>query len=125
MQTLSTPCFRRGFLYLSITATVVLVMALAVQPRFAAGRTQDPPTTAPSSYDQISPVLLGQQTFEKMKAKDINDKPAVMARQKELLQERYDLSVRVSDKVKMSRGKPIPIGPATKLPPGTKWDDLA
>ncbi len=53
------------------------------------------------------------------------DKSAVMARQKKLLEERYDLSVKVSDRVKMSRGKPIPVGPATKLPDGTTWDSLA
>ena len=45
-----------------------------------------------------------------------------MARQKKLLEERYDLSVKVSDKVKMSRGKPIPVGPATRLPAGTTWE---
>ncbi len=79
----------------------------------------------PTSYDQVTPVLLGQVSFEKMMAKDKADKDAVMARQKKLLEERYDLSVRVDDKVKMSRGKPIPVGPAAKLPDGTTWEKLA
>src|SRR5436305_10568237 len=52
----------------------------------------------PSSYDQVSPVLLGQQSFEKMFAADKANKEAVMARQRKLLEERYDLSVRVDDK---------------------------
>ena len=79
----------------------------------------------PSSYDQVGPVLLGQESFEAMRAKDMAEKDAVMARQRRLLEERYDLSVHVSDGVKMSRGKPIPVGPATRLPAGMTWDQLA
>ena len=79
----------------------------------------------PSSYDQVTPALLGQVSFEEMKAKDKAEKATVMARQRKLLEERYDLSVRVSDRVKMSRGKPIPIGPATRLPEGMTWESLA
>src|SRR5262245_65581453 len=80
-----------------------------------------PPATKPadapkSSYDQISPVLLGQQSFADMMAKDKADKPAVMERQKKLLDERYDLTARPDPTVKMTRGKPIPIGPTAKLP---------
>ncbi len=78
-----------------------------------------------SSYDQITPVLLGQESFEKMREKDKADKGAVMARQKELLEQRYDLSPKVSETVKMSRGKPIPVGPATRLPEGMTWEKLA
>src|SRR6185312_4194738 len=40
-----------------------------------------------SSYDQVTPVLLGQQTFEDMRAKDKADKAAVMARQRKLQEE--------------------------------------
>jgi cytochrome c peroxidase len=81
--------------------------------------------SATSSYDQVSPVLQGKESFNAMRAKDKAGKAAVMARQKKLLEERYDLSLPVSDKVKMSRGKPIPVGPTTRLPSGTTWDDLA
>src|SRR5204862_6762691 len=83
----------------------------------------DPP--AKTSYDQISPVLLGQQSFDAMREKDKKDKPAVTARQKKLLEERYDLSVKVDEKVHMTRGKAIPVGPATRLPRGQTWDKLA
>jgi cytochrome c peroxidase len=79
----------------------------------------------PSSYDQVGPPLLGQVTFGEMMAKDKAGKAAVMARQRKLLEERYDLSVRVSDRVRMSRGKPIPVGPSTRLPEGTTWESLA
>ena len=49
-------------------------------------------------------------------------KPAVMQRQMALLNERYDLSKRVSDEVKMTRGKPIPVGPAARLAGGLTWE---
>jgi cytochrome c peroxidase len=91
-------------------------------PKQEPDRTKGP---VKSSYDQVSPVLLGEETFQKMMAKDKADKDAVMARQRKLLEERYDLAVPVEDKVKMSRGKPIPVGPATKLPDGMTWDKLA
>jgi cytochrome c peroxidase len=80
----------------------------------------------PTSYDQVSPVLLGQKTFDAMRKEDKDAKANVMARQKKLLEQRYDLSVRVADGVKMSRGKPIPVGPATRLPEGVaSWEALA
>jgi cytochrome c peroxidase len=78
-----------------------------------------------TSYDQVSPVLLGQETFESMLKKDKADKASVMARQKHLLDERYDQTPRVDSRVTMSRGKPIPVGPTAKLPPGTSWEKLA
>ncbi len=78
-----------------------------------------------TSYDQISPVILGQETFEKMMAADKAGKDKVMARQKALLEERYDLSPKPDAKVKMSRGKPIPVGPATRLADGVTWEKLA
>ena len=86
---------------------------------------KDKPAAPPSSYDQISPVLLGQQSFADMMAKDKADKPAVMSRQKQLLEERYDLAPHPDPKVRMTRGKPIPVGPVAKLPEGETWDKLA
>jgi cytochrome c peroxidase len=78
-----------------------------------------------TSYDQVSPVLLGEESFPKMKAKDEADKDAVMARQKKLLEERYDLTPHLDDRVKMSRGKPIAVGPTARLPEGMTWEKLA
>src|SRR5437764_106980 len=86
---------------------------------------QKAPSAPTTSYDQISPVLLGQESYKNMMAKDKADKPAVMARQKKLLEERYDLSERTDPNVKMTRGKHIPVGPATKLPRGMTWEKLA
>jgi cytochrome c peroxidase len=77
-----------------------------------------------SSDDQISPVLRGQVTFAQMMATYKADKESVMARQRRLLEERYDLTPRPDAKLTMSRGKPIPVGPTAKLPEGITWDQL-
>src|SRR4051812_41556283 len=78
-----------------------------------------------TSYDQVSPALVGQVSFEEMMAKDKEAKPAIMARQKALLEERYDLTARPHDTIKMTRGKPIPVGPTAKLSDGMTFEKLA
>ncbi|HJZ58394.1 MAG TPA: hypothetical protein VKE74_25860, partial [Gemmataceae bacterium] len=89
---------------------------------------QPPGQPAPgtkSSYDQIAPVLLGKGTFQDVLAKDKADKPAVMTRQKKLLEERYDLTPRADKALTMTRGKPVPVGPTARLPDGMSWEKLA
>jgi cytochrome c peroxidase len=78
-----------------------------------------------TSYDQVSPVLLGEESFSQMMAKDKAEKDRFMARQRKLLESRYDLSEHLDKSVTMSHGKPIPVGPATRLPDGMTWDKLA
>ena len=78
-----------------------------------------------SSFDQISPVLLGKETFEQMKTRDQQGKEAIMGRQMKLLAERYNLESKPHANVKMSRGKPVQVGPAAKLAEGTAWAQLA
>ena len=80
-----------------------------------------------TSYDQVSPVLLGQESFESMLRKDKADKASVMERQKRLLEDRYDLAPRVDARVPMSPGGEagLPIGPTAKLPSGMTWEKLA
>ncbi len=115
-------------------ALCILVGPLFTQSRAPEGQAK-PGGTAPggdrakgplkTSYDQVSPVLLGEETFQAMMTKDKADKDKVMARQQALLEQRYDLSRHVDPKVTMSRGKPIPVGPTAKLPNGMTWDKLA
>jgi cytochrome c peroxidase len=59
--------------------------------------------------------------MERMQA----DKPAIMQRQMDLLNERYDLSDQPAEGVTMSRGKPIQAEVRVKLPEGTTWEQLA
>jgi cytochrome c peroxidase len=81
-----------------------------------------PPAT---SYDQVSPVLLGQQSFEAMRAKDKSAKPEIMARQKKLLEQRYNLTPKNAGRMTMTGGKAIPVGPTAKLSGDTSWEKLA
>jgi cytochrome c peroxidase len=79
-----------------------------------------------TSYDQIVvPVILGQESFATMMARDKAAKAGVMQRQMALLNERYDLTPRVDEKCRMTRGKPISVGPTARLPAGQTWDKLA
>jgi cytochrome c peroxidase len=93
--------------------------------RSASGADQEKPKDVASSYDQIAPVLLGKETFQAVLARDKADKPSVMKRQKKLLEERYDLDSHPDGKLTTTRGKPIQVGPATRLPKGMTWDRLA
>ena len=73
----------------------------------------------PSSF---SPVV--EEPFDVVRARDKAAKSQVMAAHQRLLEERYDLSRRVDESVKMTRGKPIPVGPTAKLKGGTTWEQL-
>jgi cytochrome c peroxidase len=84
--------------------------------RFAAA--DDAP---PSSYAPVVAKEPFQATVERMSA----EKPAIMERQMELLDVRYDLSDRPADGVTMSRGKPVQGGVRVRLPDGLTWDKLA
>jgi cytochrome c peroxidase len=108
--------------WLVVGALVLYVASPSFTRARQEGKGKAPP---PSSYDQVTPVLLGQESFASMMSKDKAAKEGVMARQRKLLEERYDLSVKVDPKVKMTRGKPIPVGPAARLPEGTTWEALA
>src|SRR5215213_10884710 len=65
------------------------------------------------------------QSGDEIKAADKEAKPGVMAAQKALLEKRYDLTPRPDPVVKMSRGKPVPVGPTARLPRDTTFEDLA
>jgi cytochrome c peroxidase len=52
-------------------------------------------------------------------------KAGIQKKQADLLAQRYDLSDRAAKGVTMSRGKPVQVGPRTKLPEGVTWQQLA
>jgi cytochrome c peroxidase len=125
MQTPDKARIHRWLPWLTAAAALAVLAAPALiwsRPRQEA---KDAKPTAPSSYDQIAPALVGQDTFEAMRARDKAGKKKIMERQMRLLEERYDLNKRVSETVKMTRGKPIPVGPAVRLPEGIDtWEAL-
>src|ERR1017187_4497317 len=74
-----------------------------------------------SSY---SPVVI-QENFASVMSRMSAAKPAIMQRQKALLEERYDLSDRPAAGVTMSRGKAVQEGVRVKLQGGMTWEKLA
>ncbi len=65
------------------------------------------------------------QTFEETMKQDIADKPKVMAAHRKLLEERYVLEAKLDPEAKMSRGKPLPVGPTARLKGGMTFEQLA
>jgi cytochrome c peroxidase len=64
-------------------------------------------------------------TFEEIMAEDVALKPRVMAAQRQLLESRYVLQPKLDPEVKMSRGKPLAVGPTARLAGGVSWESLA
>lgn len=52
------------------------------------------------------------------------DKPRVMDAQRKLLESRYNLQPKLDPTAKMSRGKPLPVGPTARLPQGITFEQL-
>lgn len=95
---------------------IVGIFALAAVTIVGFGWLGNPATKAKSETDDDFAT-----TMAKMKAA----KAAIMKRQADLLNERYDLSNRPSKDAKMSRGKPLQEGVRVKLPAGMTWEKLA
>lgn len=69
----------------------------------------------------FGPVI--EEPFAVVLKRDKEAKARVMADHQKLLEARYDLSKRVDNNVKMTRGKPIPVGPTARLK-GVTWEQL-
>jgi cytochrome c peroxidase len=64
-------------------------------------------------------------TFEELFKAAVANKPKVMATQRKLLESRYNLEPKLDPAAKMSRGKPLVVGPTARLPQGVDWETLA
>jgi cytochrome c peroxidase len=65
------------------------------------------------------------QKFADTMAKESAARPDVMAAQRDLLNARYNLEPVLDPVAKMSRGKPLAVGPTAKLAKGLTWDAFA
>ena len=74
----------------------------------------------PSSY---APVRI-TESFDSTRDRMTAEKNAIMDRQRNLLEQRYDLSDRPAAGVTMSLGKPVQEGVRIRLPSGVTWDAL-
>ena len=72
----------------------------------------------------FAPVVMNEE-FSAMMARMKAEKAAIMQRQMDLLEARYDLRNDPAPDVTMSRGKAVQEGIRVKLPPGMSWDKLA
>ncbi|HJV64092.1 MAG TPA: cytochrome B6 [Geomonas sp.] len=64
-------------------------------------------------------------TFEEIYRKDVAERQKVNEAQRRLLESRYDLTPHLSQDVKMTRGKPVAVGPTARLHRGMTWERLA
>jgi hypothetical protein len=64
-------------------------------------------------------------TFEEVMSKEAAQRPTVMAKQRPLLESRYNLVPKLDPQAKMSRGKPLRVGPTARLPEGMTFEQLA
>jgi cytochrome c peroxidase len=63
-------------------------------------------------------------TFDDIYKALVAAKPKVTATQRKLLESRYNLEPTLDPVVKMSRGKPLAVGPTARLPEGMDWEAL-
>ena len=82
---------------------------------------QEKPPERKTSYAPVA----GEEPFARVMARMKGEKAGVMARQRALLAERYDLANRPAAGATMFRGKPLQEGVRVKLPSGMTWDRLA
>ena len=102
-----------------IRVLLTLILMLSVAAIFLVTTAVDAQQQRPSSF---SPVI--EEPFDVVRARDKANKARVAAAHQAVLEERYDLSRRVDESVRMTRGKPIPVGPTAKLKRGLTWDQL-
>jgi len=63
-------------------------------------------------------------TFEEIMKKESANKANVMRAQLQLLELRYNLTPKLDPTAKMSRGKPLAIGPTARLAQGMTWEQM-
>jgi cytochrome c peroxidase len=64
-------------------------------------------------------------TFAEVMKAESDARPKVMAAHRKLLEARYNLTPKLDPEAKMSRGKPLCVGPTARLPEGVTWETLA
>ena len=97
---------------------IVLAVGLLMSARAARSQDND---KKPSSY---APVDI-HESFSTIRARMSAAKPEIMKRQMALLEQRYDLSNRPAQEIRMSGGKAVQQGVRVKLASGTTWDQLS
>jgi cytochrome c peroxidase len=80
-----------------------------------------------SGFDFYRDPLNSDQPFTKFEdilRKESAARPTVMKAQMAFLETRYNLTPKFDPEAKMSRGKPLVVGPTARLPQGLTWEQL-
>ena len=104
---------------MKVLATLVLLLTATAVGVITQGTSAQQQQQRPSSYMSVI-----EEPFEVVRTRDKAAKAGVMAAHQRLLDERYDLTRRVDESVRMTHGKPIPVGPTAKLKDGVTWEQL-
>src|SRR6266446_3473924 len=107
---------KRTRILTTFTILLALVAGTLVARQVRAQKQQDPKSSS------FTPVI--EEPFDVVRARDKAAKASVMAAHRKLLEERYDLTRRVDENVRMTRGKPIPVGPTARLKNNVTWEQL-
>ena len=84
-------------------------------------RAQEVAPRGKTSYMHVATMESFKSVMERM----AKAKPGLVAGQRALLEERYDLSDKPADGVTMPRGKPVQGGVRVRLPEGVTWEQLS
>lgn len=104
--------------------TIIAVAVILALCGYGLSSAQIPKDVDPI-HETYIPIVIDKD-FKTIMDEDSADKPKIMKRQQDLLNERYDLSDRPAAGVMMSGGrKPVQEGVRVKLPDGMTWDKLA
>jgi cytochrome c peroxidase len=76
-------------------------------------------------YRDLLNAMKPMETFDAIMRADIDAKPKVMQEQQRYLEQHYDLTPHFDASAKMSRGKPLCVGPTARLPNNLTFEDLA
>ncbi len=80
---------------------------------------------AQDTKPRARPPVSGPEARPTAEGKPLPNRDEVMARQRQYLQQRFDLSGKTHPTIRMSGGrKPIPVGPTARLAPGMTWETL-
>src|SRR6266705_2701438 len=109
---------RRIQLVLVAVLSTICVSLILVSPHTDAQKPQS------SGQQQSSYMSVNEEPFDVVRTRDKANKASVMAAQQRLLEARYNLARRVDENVRMTRGKPIPVGPTARLKSGVTWEQL-
>lgn len=108
-------------LFLALAIVCGLTVSTLLGPKAGA---QDRATRPSPQQRESSFTPVVEEPFEVVLRRDKANRARVMTAARKLLEERYDLTRRVEPNVKMTRGKPIPVGPTARLKRGVTWEQL-